>query len=1080
MPFVCKHCGRSNFKGQKGLTQHLNSHSICSIAEHQVTVKNANVLMTNNVENKRPNDNQNHGQVTKKQAQLKLRPPAQLKTTGLEQENQVSTSNQFQHREKFAELPDDGMPFLGNSFDSDEEDEDTNQAQFDPPVDTKTLAKFKEYVMHARRNFDHLSKEEIQAIKLMRTLRKKKAPLDAYEAVMLWHFQSTGAIDDDEGLGQAADFIGRKTILSKLFKRYNKDINNIVPKKTIVVPKTQTKVDLIWHDAKQQVVSLLTDPRVNDDDYLFFDNDPFAPPPENLDYICDINTGSAYTETYKRLITKPGRQVLCPIVMYIDGAVTDEYNKLEVTALQMTLGIFNKKARDQPWAWRTLGYLPNFAEETCRAKTILRDSEHLAAATLYVSDGEGGENETPDGILEDEDEDEEEEKAPHKAVPAQDLHTMLKTLLASYRKLEGESLLWELNYRGKLHTVEFVFYLAFVKCDTMEADLLCGQFKVKTQNIAMLCRYCMCPTSCSDDQNAKFPYKTEPQLQRLYERGEVENLRKLSQQPIQNAFHGLRFGLQNERGIHGACPLEILHAVLLGIFMRMRDCFFKQIGPTSKGAGNINALSKLYGKLFTRQSDRDLPTTNFGHGIAKGKLTAKEYAGVMLLIAAICQSTEGKRLLKKQGKKKNFGKDYLIADWQMLIETLICWEQFLCKDRMKMRHVKRLSKKHRYLMYMMKKVANRTEGMGMKFIKFHAILHICHDILMHGIPMNVDTGSNEGHHKGTKKAAKQTQKNIGTFDHQTALRLEEFHMLELAILEIMGKKLWEYFDLYEPEEMQEPQRQPNNPPNDRFSDAQMDSSDTEDESIDGQMDPQNFGQMAGKSGLTGTQLKVFWDDEDEQAGWDFASKRVNKPGQVGWDDNVVDFLYNLQEHMRLYTRRDLVIRCEHKRNGQIFRGHPHYRKQGLWNDWVIVDWNNDGHLPCEIWCFVDLTDLADGTTVKVGPCTVQKGLYAVCESSIIIDQQEDEEHATNSELFTPIMKEVEMNEDTTMKGRKFYLADVEAFVSPCVVIPDVGSDYVAKYFLVTPRCEWAGNFEKWLDAPHHYDVMSDEEEASDE
>ena len=72
--------------------------------------------------------------------------------------------------------------------------------------------------------------------------------------------------------------------------------------------------------------------------------------------------------------------------------------------------------------------------------------------------------------------------------------------------------------------------------------------------------------------------------------------------------------------------------------------------------------------------------------------------------------------------------------------------------------MKKLDKKHRYIMYILKNVARRTKGMGMKLMKFHAITHMVHDMLLYGIPYEFDTGSKESHHKPSKHAAKLTQR----------------------------------------------------------------------------------------------------------------------------------------------------------------------------------------------------------------------------------------------------------------------------------------------------------------------------------
>jgi len=59
--------------------------------------------------------------------------------------------------------------------------------------------------------------------------------------------------------------------------------------------------------------------------YLMFDEDPFAPPSDELDYIADLNIGKSYLETHKKLITKPRKQILMPTPLYIDGAATGHF-----------------------------------------------------------------------------------------------------------------------------------------------------------------------------------------------------------------------------------------------------------------------------------------------------------------------------------------------------------------------------------------------------------------------------------------------------------------------------------------------------------------------------------------------------------------------------------------------------------------------------------------------------------------------------------------------------------------------------------------------------------------------------------
>ena len=174
-----------------------------------------------------------------------------------------------------------------------------------------------------------------------------------------------------------------------------------------------------------------------------------------------------------------------------------------------------------------------------------------------------------------------------------------------------------------------------MKCDTEEADLLCGKYTVRTQNVKHVCRYCHCPTSKADDPRAKYPPKTQAQIQNLINRADLDRLQAISQQFIQNAWYNVTFHKANTYGIHGACPSEKLHAIQLGIFKYIREIFFLDMGKDSQLAKDVNGLATMYGKLLSHQSDRDLPNTNFAKGIQKGKVMARDFRGILLIMAAV-------------------------------------------------------------------------------------------------------------------------------------------------------------------------------------------------------------------------------------------------------------------------------------------------------------------------------------------------------------------------------------------------------------------------------------------------------------
>jgi hypothetical protein len=251
-------------------------------------------------------------------------------------------------------------------------------------------------VNDTKKNFLCLSDKEQRAIKIMRLLVKKKAPLDTYKDVMAWHLEEAGLLPIGDPVGQSQHFISREVLMQTLRKRYYMDHQYAKPCQ-LVLPYSRSKITVWKKLARDNVLSLLTDPRWKDEDWLYFGENPFARPPPNHPYIEDINTGEAYQKTYDKLITKPN-QILVPVPLYIDGAVTGQFDKLQVTALKMSIGVLNRRARDREHGWRALGFVTNYAKEDSRGKRLFVESGHIAAHELYV---DGLSDDDEEGIVAD-------------------------------------------------------------------------------------------------------------------------------------------------------------------------------------------------------------------------------------------------------------------------------------------------------------------------------------------------------------------------------------------------------------------------------------------------------------------------------------------------------------------------------------------------------------------------------------------------------------------------------------------------------------------------------------------------------
>ena len=301
------------------------------------------------------------------------------------------------------------------------------------------------------------------------------------------------------------------------------------------------------------------------------------------------------------------------------------------------------------------------------------------------------------------------------------------------------------------------------------------------------------------------------------------------------------------------------------------------------------------------------------------------------------------------------------------------------------------------------------------------------------MPLETDCGSNEVHHGASKIAAKLTQKKKETFDAQTAQRLDEVSLLEQAKEEMEGRQVWHYLEGH--------------------------THGVETEAAEGN-------EMSGG---------VFRCRVGGQNGHHILQHSRNIRGQsrdVRVEQDFVDFFAGLR-HAVSDHYDDLLLYTLYKRGGHIFRSHVSFCG-AVWRDWVVINWGQDGKLPNKIWGFVDLTGLNVNSGISYGGLNnLQPGLYAIVESAMV-----DAEEADKG-IFVPITTEVGELQDGYVTQLLYYLADVEAIVAPAVVVPDIGGNNNG-YFWVKSALQWRESFEKWLDAPHEEDVISDWETTDEE
>ena len=131
---------------------------------------------------------------------------------------------------------------------------------------SQMFEQFTQYCEEARINNACVPDDLAAAIELMDLLNKEGAPTAAYDSIMSWHEKhgNTKKVSENE-------------LYTKLRRRHNMQ-DLVLHEVRTHLPFSDLTVKIPCHDAGAMLRDLLTDPRILDQDYLFFDDNPEAPP----------------------------------------------------------------------------------------------------------------------------------------------------------------------------------------------------------------------------------------------------------------------------------------------------------------------------------------------------------------------------------------------------------------------------------------------------------------------------------------------------------------------------------------------------------------------------------------------------------------------------------------------------------------------------------------------------------------------------------------------------------------------------------------------------------------------------------
>jgi hypothetical protein len=302
-------------------------------------------------------------------------------------------------------------------------------------------------------------------VELLHLLKTCNTPLYMFDKIMGWANKSRWVHNYDFLPTQIA---ARDKFVGSLKNQF--DYNCLEPTTCeILLPGSNSKGNLVLHDFKDCLYSLLSDPQLMDENNLLINPDDIFGSPLNKskhNTISDVNTGDVWRMAHKQYVQSDQSELLCPIIFFIDKTHTDLVGRLCIEQIRFTLGIFKLHVRNQSSAWRTLGYI--------------LDQNQICTLTA-------------------------ENKM-------QDYQVMTSRILKSLKDAQSAAIGWNLVLKKLTVKVFFRVPILFIIGDTDGHDKIVGKFANRTNKVKRVCRYCDCPFDSTDDPFYKFKLNKKKKL----------------------------------------------------------------------------------------------------------------------------------------------------------------------------------------------------------------------------------------------------------------------------------------------------------------------------------------------------------------------------------------------------------------------------------------------------------------------------------------------------------------------------------------------------------------------------------------
>ena len=386
-------------------------------------------------------------------------------------------------------------------------------------------------------------------------------------------------------------------------------------------------------------------------------DNPFAPytPVDGGDEILD---GSWRANTKKRLendLEDPFNahlEFLLDLIIYYDKTGTSDNQRYPLEPFIFSLAIIKRALRNNPRAWRPLGFMPDLESKSSADQTYSRQK--------------------------------------NKVVTPQTYHRFLDFILEGVQKVQDEGIVTWLRLGNRVKRVVLRVNVAFIIQDGKSADMTTLRRGGTFAGVKRISRSCNIPQALADAVNPNCGYWTledvapaqavvDKTIEEVMESAECnpqpphsplseqekhekatgivaaakQKLEDLGFHPIENAFLArcIRFGL-DPRNIWGACPTDLMHAFQSGILMYMTKMVLDKLTPKPKKELD-ELVEHILGGLRSSEK-RDYPRYSFTKGFCKvSNISSDEWVGKLFVLYLVSLTTRGKEILGSRFAKKD-------------------------------------------------------------------------------------------------------------------------------------------------------------------------------------------------------------------------------------------------------------------------------------------------------------------------------------------------------------------------------------------------------------------------------------------